>query len=277
MNRADIFRFFSVVLILCALSFAPVLPVYGEEEETVDDLKSQIEDRQQKIREIEEQIAKYEEELTKIGANKKSLQNEINQLDTTRKKLNSQISATQNKIYAANLKINQLSMSIADKESSIHRGQTVIAQSLRAINVAESQTLTETILSSEDFSQFWQEADMLGSLQHALREHILVMSDLKTSLSADKDATDKQKKSLISLNQELGGQKSVLDTTRTQRDTVLAQTKSKESEYQKLLAEKIAAKEQFEKELANFEGKLSYESAGIGAQSRFWGASLSVY
>ncbi len=251
-------RIFALCIFGIACTFVYVGAPFVTHAASVTDLQSQIDDRQQKIKDIEAQIAQYEEQLTKIGTDKKTLQNTIAQLDLSRKKLAADISVTQNKIGQANLKINQLSLSISQKEVSIEKSKVAIGQSVRSMDQNEGQSLIETLLSKDGTSAIWQEVDALAKVQDALAQNVQNLSTLKDQLNSAKDETSKQKTSLVSLNQQLGGQKTVLDATRQQQNTVLTQTKNTETEYQKQLAAKVAAKQQFEKELTDFESQLKY-------------------
>jgi murein DD-endopeptidase MepM/ murein hydrolase activator NlpD len=104
----------------------------------------------------------------------------------------------------------------------------------------------------------WTEADRIGQLETALREEVSALETTKQSLTVDYNATADQKAKLLSLKKQLSDQQRILDQNRKEQATLLAQTKSKESTYQTLLAQKQAAKAEFEKQLNEYQASLKY-------------------
>lgn len=247
---------FRVVLIVCALLSVTVLPAHAE---TPEEIKAKIEVQNQKIKELEAEIVKYEAELAALGKNKSTLQSEVTRLDTSRKKIAADISITQNKIAAANLQLQELGVEIVDKEQRIDSGRQAIEESLRTLLKASDTTLVEHFLASpNDLAEAWEDVDMLTTLQGQLRSEVVALSDAKRELGQHRDAVSDQKNKLSTFKTELSGQKLVLDETRKEQATLLTQTKNKESEYQKILDAKKAAKIQFEQQLSQYESQLSY-------------------
>ena len=64
------------------------------------------------------------------------------------------------------------------------------------------------------------------------------------------------KASLVSLVNELATQKRSVDASKAAQQTLLSQTKNKESNYQKLIADKKAAEKAFEDELVSLQSQL---------------------
>lgn len=253
----------SLAVILCAplTSFA----------ETADDIRAKIDVQNQKIKQLEAEIAQYEADLSNLGKNKTTLQSEIKRLDTSRKKISADIAITQSKITEANLQITQLSGQIEDKETKIDTGTGAIGQLLFKQRVNDDVTLVEYLLASDNSFTLWQDVDRIQSLRATLSNEVTVLDEAKRQLTDHKDAVSKQRSQLTSLKSELSGQKVVLDQNRREQTDLLAQTKNKESEYQKILDQKRAARLQFEQELNQYESQLAYTldpskipSAGAG-------------
>ena len=69
----------------------------------------------------------------------------------------------------------------------------------------------------------------------------------------------KKEKELANYKSDLFDQKFVLDINRNDKNTLLVITKNKESNYEKLLDEKVEARKTFEKELLDLESQLQIE------------------
>jgi len=89
-----------------------------------------------------------------------------------------------------------------------------------------------------------------------IRDEVVKLKSLKANLEKNRQQSEVKKTDLITFKKDLGGQKRVLDNSIETKDTLLTITKNKESNYKTLLEEKIALREQFEKELFDFESQL---------------------
>jgi len=225
----------------------------------IDDLKSKISGRAGEIEKLEQEIAEYQEELAGIGEEKASLQKEVKTLDITRKKLATDIKVTENKISASSLNIEKLSLEIGDKEEGIGESIDVIKATIRRINEIEANTLAELVLSSENMSELWNEIDTFQQFQTSMEEKVRELQALKTNLETDRTEIEKERSNQIALKSKLSDQKTIVDNNRAQQNRLLSQTKNSESEYQKLLAERKAEKERFERELRELESQLQFE------------------
>lgn len=247
-----------VFLTLAATAAFFVLPAPLTLADTASDIQQKINEQNEKIAALEKEIAQYERTLEDIGGTKKTLQNEVSRIDVSRKKIGASISVTENKVNNATLQLKRLGGAIQDKASRIVTSTHAIEESLRALNEIGGTTIIEHFLSSEGALDAWVEADRIGQLGTALKDEVTELKTTKESLTVDYSATEKEKAKLISLRQQLKDQKVLLDQNRAEQAALLSQTKNKESEYQKLLAAKQAAKAEFERQLSEFESSLKY-------------------
>jgi murein DD-endopeptidase MepM/ murein hydrolase activator NlpD len=79
---------------------------------------------------------------------------------------------------------------------------------------------------------------------------------------------DLKKGDLVSLAGALGGQRSQLDATRREKDTLLSQTKSQEASYQSLITQKQAERKLFEQALSSLENSLASVGQGVAPASQ---------
>ena len=224
--------------------------------QSIEELQKQISDYGAKIDELERDIAKYEAELTQIGGEKRTLQSSVNELNLSRKKLQTNIQITQNRIYSTTLQIQELAREIKDKGGRIENDTSAVAEALRRINEIESQSMIEVVLGHDNLNEFWDQLETLQRFQIVVRDQLQTLIALKRNLEDTKTSSEKKKVELTNYNTELAGQKAVLESTLSEQNVLLNRTAQKESEYQALLNEKIAAREQFENDLLELESQL---------------------
>jgi len=222
------------------------------------DLQDQINQHSTQIDALNKEIAQYEAQLKTTQQAKNTLQNEVNQLDLQRKKLTASINVTKNQISTTQLQIQQLSKGIANRESSIGSNKAGLMESLRRLFEAESQPLALSVLASQSISNAWEDIDAISSLQEAVHEDIAVLSEEKQELTDTKTQSEAKKAQLLKQQSTLTAQQGSLDATRKAQNELLAETKSQESSYQKILSQKQAEKEQFEAALFQLASQLQY-------------------
>lgn len=224
---------------------------------SVSDIKEQINQYNSKVQEIEAEIAEYQKQLNVLGTQKQSLQSAIKTLDVSRSQTASQIRATENKISAANLKLQELALEINDKETVIAIDRATVAQSLRKMATIDDRSMIEYLLSAETLSDAWRAVDTAGQVNQALGTHVASLLQTKEVLTEQHEEVGLTKNKLTSLSVDLSNQKKSLDANRQAKDTLLKQTQNEESSYQALIAKKRAEQAAFEAELHRLEDQLN--------------------
>lgn len=247
-----------ILIIALTLVFSVSLPAKNALALTASELTDQITERNQQITKIEQEIEEYETELVGIGKEKRTLQTSVNELDVSRRKIGADVKLTENKIYSTSLEISRLGIEIDEKKDLIAQNIAAVAEAIRTINQIESDSLIETILGHENLNEVWERIDALGKFQQAMRKNISELSALKENLGDKRKESEGQQIELTGYRNQLAGQKRVLDENRREKDGLLTITKNKESNYQTLLSERKAAREQFERELLDLESQLEF-------------------
>lgn len=225
--------------------------------DAASDLQAQIAAHNAQIAVLETQITQYQAQLDAATKQKSTLQSTVNALALAQKQLASQISVTQNKIAAATLTIQKLSLSIADKETTVADNRNAIASTLREAAQDEALPLLARLVSNDSFAQAWRTADALAQLDHALGEDIARLTAARDALAENRDAVSAQKTRLVGLKNDLATQKRSVDATKAAQVKLLAETKNKESNYQQLIAQKRASEQSFEQELIALQSQLN--------------------
>jgi murein DD-endopeptidase MepM/ murein hydrolase activator NlpD len=241
----------------CAFLFANMFPSQSQAQ-TVEEIRNQINNHNSAIKQLEAEIAQYQRELDVLGTERQTLQSSVRSLDVSRAKLGAEISATENKIAAAELQLDRLSFSIEEMEERISLNQESVAKSIRDLDKADDATLIEQLLASNSLTDAWIAADQIVALNGALKSRTASLSEARNQLAAEEAEVGSTRESLSSFNSQLSGQKQGLDANRQEKQSLLTQTKNKESEYQDIVAAKQAERASFESALFNLSSQLQY-------------------
>lgn len=253
---------YGLFFILAAFVLGSVSPA-STFAQTEEEIKSRIEQHNDAIKQLESEIATYQKELNVLGVQKQTLQSAIQTIDVSRQQTSTQIRVTENKIAATNLKLQELSGEISRKEYLIALDKQTLAQSIRDIDSEGDNSLIEQLFSSVSLADAWEALDTKTMLGEALRAHANALAKDKQELTVKKSEEDGKKQELATHNSSLKNEKKTLDVQKAEKDKLLTQTKSQESTYQSIIAEKRAQQKAFESELSNLENSL--KSVGAAA------------
>lgn len=263
---ASVRTFISVLLLLLAAFAIGLLSPSDSFAQSKAEIESQIDEHNQRIKNLEKEISTYQQQLNVLGVQKNTLQSAIKTIDVSRQQTSTQISVTQNRISATNLKLQELSGAISEKEYLIELDKRTVAASLRDIHDADDMSMIEQLFSTKTLADAWEAIDQRAVISNALREHANELAAAKQELTVKKVEENGKKKELTSFSSELITQKKTLDVQKSEKDRLLTQTKSEESTYQALIAKKRAEQKVFESALNALESSLkSVGSASIPA------------
>jgi len=247
--------FLIALIILSALTIRPV-HVFAA---SIDELRAKIDDNNTQIAAIQKEIEELQKQLDKTGQDKKSLNNQIAQLGTTVKKLQTDIKLTEKKISQANLVIEELNLGIKSKEEEITDSKRVLAELFRSMNEAESESLVEVLLANNSLSDFFGDIERTKNLQNSINVNLGQLKELKDDLQTQEAEKEQEKTKLQNLHSSLGDQKSLVESQKSNKNTLLKETSSKESEYKKQLAEQLAKQQALENEINAYEEQIRIE------------------
>lgn len=235
-----------------------MVPIFFSIAETAQNLNNKITEKNNDITKIEQEIKIYQNELNNLGKEKNSLANSIKELDLTKKKLNADISLTQSKIDKVNLTIQGLGSQILNKEDSIANNISAIKINFKKINEIDNYDFIQILLTQNNFTQIWQELDSIVRVKNKTKERINELEQIKGELEDTKDITTTARNELLALKNKLADQRKIVEQNKIEKNKLLNQTKNNEANYQKLLQSRLAQKNAFEKELAEYESQLKF-------------------
>lgn len=241
----------------------------------VDELKAKIDEKNRQKQQIEKEISDLEQKTISTSKDAKTLEGTIKTLNASKDKIQADIKATENRIEIANLSIEKIGIEINNTQERIQTNTDAISSAFRKIDAAEGTSFIETILTYDNVSTLWDEVETLLRFQIGVKKNIGELKILRNDLQNKKNEKEKNKKELLGAKFELKDRNELVELNKEEIAQLLSDTKNKESNYKKILAEKKALGESFEKELLQFESQLklaidpkSFPSAGIGVL--FW-------
>lgn len=220
------------------------------------ELQRKIEETKRQHEALLEEQRKLQAELNRTAAESRTLQGAVNSLDSSRRKLASDIKLTESNIKNANLRIDALENALTEKEYQINIHQGAITEILQALAMRGSQSIFIDLLYHGNISDVWVDSNSRSELQEKLSAEIDALRDTRVILDKEKQLKEQTKNQLVGFKSELSGQQKVIVENQNAKTALLAQTKSKEAEYQKLLADNIARQKAFEADLFRFESEL---------------------
>lgn len=194
-------------------------------------------DLQQQLADIEAQIAQYQQELQSIQGQKNTLQNKINQLKKQQATLNLQIRAT-------NLKVNSLADQIVatqnlidDNTSKIEKLKEGIGQYLQLMYERDNEPLIYMIFSQESMADIFTELENYSQISTNLGQLLNQTKQLNDDLGKQQDTLSQQKDDAANLLSIQSLQKQSLSDSVNQQNSLLTETKGKESNYQAVISD----------------------------------------
>ncbi len=240
--------------VLCVFFVYPlVLSAQNAEE-----IRKNIQDQKSKLDAINREIAAYESQLVEIGGKKQTLQTAVNGLDISVKRTQAKVRAKQGQIATTELEIQQLTGEIVGKEEVIKIESDAIAGTIRKLREAEDYSLVEMLLGSKNVGELWGDTEVVRTIQDSMRMHVDSLEEAREVLAEDRDEAQIKRELLVTQKDELAEEERSLAVQKKEQQGLLSRTKNQEANYQKLLADKRAARAAFESALSDLESKLQY-------------------
>ena len=215
------------------------------------------------LTQLEQQIDEYDGKVQEYKKQGDTLQSEIKKYNDKIAKLNLQIKAITLTLKKLNDEMNSTTQQISDTEVKIGDKKKVIADILQNIYQNENRGTLTIFLANVKISDFFNEMSRLASVQDKLRVNMEELGVLHSQLSDQKQTLALEKQDNMNLIEYQQGQKLDIQKTKDEKNTLLKETKGKESEYQKILTQTQETAAQIRNRL--FEliggGELKFEDA----------------
>jgi murein DD-endopeptidase MepM/ murein hydrolase activator NlpD len=258
-----------IFLVILGLIFNPIfLFAQTANSAEIEQLNKQIAERKEKIKELEGVIDKYNKNITQKQTQAISLKNQLSILDNHIVKAETDIQLTQEKIKQAQLEIEALQLTIADKEAAMEKQKKIITKIVQNINADKRKNYLEVLLTNSSFAAFYNQLQYTMSVFTDLGQSVKILRLVKEDLQAKQEQVESRKKIYENLKTELENKREKLEDQSKAKEILLAQTRSSELKYKTLLTglkqqyqavvnEERAFEEQVRKKLAE-QNKFSF-------------------
>lgn len=192
---------------------------------------------QQQLQDIENQINQYQQELSQIQGQKNTLQNKVNQLKKQQAALSLRIKATT--LQLADI-TNQISVTQANIDQNIAKGQDLKNQMAKVIKLVyqeDNDSLLYILLSQDNLSDVLSELENSSQISQSLHAIITQIEENNNLLADEKQSLEGQQGDANNLLSIQSLQKQQLVTSASEQNSLLVETKGKESDYQAVLSD----------------------------------------
>jgi murein DD-endopeptidase MepM/ murein hydrolase activator NlpD len=220
-------------------------------------IKEKIELRNSDIDRLEREIGQFQERIYSIGREKKTLENEIQVLELSERKLGTDIELAQAKIALAEATINRLQAEIKEAEEKIVLNKEAIGGTLQAVQQNLDDSLMEAMLRHDNLSDYWGQQDSLFAFQASVSSSIAELARLRNELEDKRADQQEFRAQEVALQNDLRAKAGLVIENKEEQTRILSVTENQESEYQKLLEERRQLKLAFEAEIQELESQLN--------------------
>lgn len=186
---------------------------------------------------IEKQITEYQNQLKTITGEKNTLQNKIKQLQNQQAGINLQIKSTNLKITQLEKDLETTRGQIEEKTDKVGRLEEKMAVLLRAINRSDNKSFIFIIAANENLSEAFNEMEQYTQLSEALNELLVETKKIKQELASEAETLAVQQEEAKDLLSIKILQKQQLTGLVGEQNTLLQETKGKESAYQSIIGD----------------------------------------
>lgn len=225
---------------------------------------------------LEAELVKLEKE---IAAKQKELDNQKGQsvsLSRDISILTSQIQKSKLDIQSKNLIIQRLGGEINDKNrkikdlsTKIEREKESLAQLIRKERQLEDQSLLTLLLSQNRISEAYGDISNFASIKKGIQNSVNEIRGVKSLTETERKSLEEKKDKELDIKVELENAKNKVEVSEAEKKRLLSISKNKESEYQKILAEKAKKRAEILAAIFNLVGtsqKINFETALVYAR-----------
>lgn len=201
--------------------------------------KSESELRQYLIQ-CEKEKVEIEQSLSTQKSQSAGIQTEINGITQINNRLKASIKARAGVITKLGGDIVQKEAKIETLSEKMVREQESLAQLIRKAHTLDDATIVHVALGDQTLSDFYQDFDTFASVQSALKTSLDEIRGIKTETETEKKTLKEKQDAEIDAKVELERNKKEVEKNEAEKKKLLSVSKQKESEYQKLVAERAA-------------------------------------
>ena len=202
---------------------------------TPDELRQSIEEKSKSLQNINDQIRNTQQQLNETQTQKNSLQKELKKIDYNISQLNLNIKSGQITVEKYGLELQSLQYEIEKLKSEIETKRLAITKLLQELYQKSRETPLVTFLKNRSLAQAIVENQNIANLNSGLSTELGELKELRTQLDENYSSVSAKKKGIEQENLNLRNRKNIVETTKSDRQNILSQTKNQEKLYASLI------------------------------------------
>jgi peptidoglycan hydrolase CwlO-like protein len=259
-------RKISLLILILALAVGIYLPSIFAQAPSGLTLPEQNQ-LQQQLQALQNQIQQDQQQLSQITGQKNTLQNKINSLKKQEAILQLQIQSTTLQVSQLTVQIASTTTAIAQNNGTADNLREQISETMRAINQNDGYPILYSIISQSKLSDVFTAYQNFSQVSQGLSGLVDQINQQNQQLAAQQQQLQTQQADAQNLLSVSGLQQSQLSDTVGQQNTLLTETKGKESNYQSIISDTKA-------QAAAIQSRL-YQLLGVSSQITF-GQALQI-
>lgn len=248
-------RILSVFWISAALCGGPYLAL-AQALPASDDLKSAIDQKTKELDAVTKKLQDAQINLTDTQVQGKTLKQEINRIDSNVQTVNLNIKLSELTIDKLSLEISETQSTILAKEAQVAVKREGVSRLLQSLREKEQQGLLLPLLSGETLAQSLADTQGISDINDGLLADVDQLRQLKEDLTNQLSAASEKKQTVEQKKTTLQTQKSIAVDQLTERQRLLADTKSREENYKKLVSDLQKQQQDISDEIGDVEDLL---------------------
>ncbi len=249
------------LLALFILLTVSIQPILAEENTTnATETKIKLEDlidvKNKELQKIKEEMQAAKKNLDDTVTERKGLQTELHHIDKNIKTMELGIRAAQTEGQKLGLEIQSLSSEIKNINKMIDSKLKTLPEILRAYHEKSEINPLFVLLQKGTISEAFAEVESLNSIQAQLTTTINESRDLKNELEEKQDNVSAKRGEIELKKQDIAAKKAITKEEEERKQILLAETKNRESLYQKNYDDLAKKAMEFEAEIERTESAL---------------------
>lgn len=206
---------------------------------TREDLQTQVQAKAQQLDEINKQIEAAKQTLSETKGSRLTLQRALTTIQSNINQLDLSIKSDQISVEELNLEIESLNYDLKDIQSSMADEKAAIGKTMVELQKDDrtSGNLLIIFLSSETLADGILETQNIKNLQSQMTANVANFRTLNDEYNNKLQNAAQKKRDIAFHQQNLINKKLIIQDQKTERQTILVQTKNKETAYAKQVAD----------------------------------------
>lgn len=249
------YSFIFVIFLLSIVYYLYAIPAIALTEQQITDQETQW---KADLAATEKEIAQWEGILSQTKKGTASLQNDAAVLLAKINEAKAFIKKRQIQIEQLTRDIGLKTKTITELEDKMNRGKESLSAILRSTNELDSYSLVEVMLSNQNLSEFFTDADSYNSIKTSLEDQFNQIRDLQAQTDSERKILDQKRTTETDTKASMETQKKKVEIDEAQKQRLININKTQEKTYSQVIAEKQAKAAQIRAALFSLR-----DSAGI--------------